>query len=124
MTAYTNTSLPNNGALVPENLLAPLWDDLDFAGTPHAYYHSDGSRLVIQFQDVGRLGEPGKGNTFEVVLSPYGTITYQYLAMTASDLFSATVGIQDGSRDDGLQVVFNAAYLHNSLAVRFGSPRP
>ena len=38
-------------------------------------------------------------------------------------LNSSTVGIQNATQDDGLQVVYNADYLHNGLAVRL-SPVP
>src|SRR5512132_1421054 len=35
---------------------------------------------------------------------------------------SATIGIQNAAKNDGLQVVFNALYVKNSLAIRF-APR-
>jgi len=41
---------------------------------------------------------------------------YQYLSLSGV-LDSATVGIQNQAKDDGLQVAFNAAYLHNNLAI-------
>ena len=36
-------------------------------------------------------------------------------------LNSATVGIQNATRLDGLNVAFNAAYLHNNMAIEFKS---
>ena len=50
LTSYTNTPLPNNGTSVPENLIAPFWDDLDFGALPHVYYRSQGDSLVIQYR--------------------------------------------------------------------------
>ncbi|HAI86898.1 MAG TPA: hypothetical protein DCL63_07905, partial [Firmicutes bacterium] len=45
-------------------------------------------------------------------------IIYQYLSMSG-DVSSATVGIENGLGDDGLQVVYNAPYVHDGLAVAF-----
>lgn len=114
---YTNVPLPNLSA--PENLIAAWWDDLYFPGD-QAYYYNDGSRLIIEFLNVPRLGETGP-NTFEVILYPDGNIVLQYLSMRGW-LESATVGIQDGGASDGLQVVYNAGYMHDNLAIEIGSP--
>lgn len=127
-TTFTNTTLPNTGTTVPENLLAVFWDDLDYRTTTapnaRAYYHNDGTRLIVQFHNVPRRGENATtaANTFQIVLQPNGTILYQYLAMNAVLKTSATIGIQNATRNDGLQVVFNAAYVRNDLAIRFRPP--
>ncbi|MGE5175287.1 MAG: S8 family serine peptidase [Hyphomicrobiales bacterium] len=120
-TTYTNTTIPNTGSTVPENLLAVYWDDFNFSTVQHAYYYNDGTKLVIQYQDVTRLSDTGT-NTFEIVLYPNGTILYQYLTMNMALKTSGTIGIQNQDRNDGLQVVFNATYIKNSLAVRFRPP--
>ncbi len=122
LTTFTNTGLPNNGATVPENMLAAFWDDLNFNSSPRAYYHSDGTRLVIQFQDVSRFLDSTHPNTFEIILYPNGRIVYQYLSVTATTLNSHTVGIQNAGRDDGLQVAFNTPYAHSNLALEFRPP--
>ncbi|MEK7315557.1 MAG: S8 family serine peptidase, partial [Candidatus Eisenbacteria bacterium] len=121
-TSYANTILPNAGSLVPENLLAIFWDDLTFAGVRRVTVHGNATRLVIQFQDVTRFGESA-GNSFEVVLRPDGTIVYQYLAVNAAAAPSATVGIQNATRDDGLLAAYNTHYARSGLAVRFRPPR-
>ena len=72
----------------------------------------------MQFQGVGRWAQTGVAYTFQVLLYPDGTIIYQYLDMVG-DLTSATVGIEDATGTDGLQVVYNAAYIENELAVAF-----
>ncbi|HET9252646.1 MAG TPA: DUF4350 domain-containing protein, partial [Candidatus Eisenbacteria bacterium] len=116
---FTNQPLPSFGA--PENLLAAFWDDLNFSGVERAYVHHDGTRLIIQWNDVP--GTSGAGRyTFQILLYPNGTILYQYLTMTPP-VTAATVGIQNASRNDGLQVVFNSSYIHDRLAIRF-SPAP
>ena len=122
---YTNQPLPNNGADTPANLLAPFWDDMvyDPAVNSAVYYYNDGARLIIQYY-VRRLGQ---GTTppfykFQVILYPNGRIVYQYDTV-GTTVNSATVGIQNGTKTDGLTVVYNHAYLHNGLAVQF-SARP
>ena len=120
-TTFTNTTLPNTGSTVPPNLLAAFWDDLHFLTANRAWYYNDGSRLIIQFQDVPRRNE-APTNTFEVILYPNGTIVYQYLTMGAVLKNSATIGIQNAAKNDGLQVVFNANYVKDNLAIRFRPP--
>ncbi len=124
-TTFTNTTLPNSGSTVPPNLLAVFWDDLDFrpANAPNAraYYQYDGTKLIIQFKAVERQPE-STTNDFEILLFPNGTIVYQYLTMNAVTKNSATIGMQNGARNDGLQVVFNANYVKNNLAIRFRPP--
>jgi len=116
---YLNRPLPSIYA--PGNLLAPFWDDLDMA-TPRIYTYTDGTRMVVQFQEL--YSALGYGPyTFEIILDPSGTILYQYLAVTAGPVTSATVGIQNGTGDDGLTVAYNNAYPANRLAVRF-RPQP
>jgi subtilisin family serine protease len=122
LTALSNTTLPNTGSSVPENLLAAFWDDLNFGtGNRRAYYYNDGTRLIIQYQDVPRYSSGGP-YTFEIILYPNGTIVYQYLSMAGTRLNEATIGMQNEAKNDGLQVVYNANYVKNSLAIRFRPP--
>jgi subtilisin family serine protease len=117
-TAYSNQELPNSGA--PENIIAPFWDDLRInPGTgANVFYEYDGSRLIVQFHRVPAYFATGE-HTFQVILYPDGTILYQYENMDSTDLQLCTVGIQNGTRDDGLTVAFNTPYVTDGLAVRF-----
>jgi hypothetical protein len=120
---YSNLPLPNGSA--PENLLAVLWDDLVYTSPlSRAYYQSDAGRCIVQFNDLVHFGNFSPPHySFQVILYPDGEIVFQYLTVgTVSN--SATVGIQNATRDDGLTVVYNANYLHDNLAVRFTSPEP
>ncbi len=121
LTTFSNTSLPNSGSSVPENLLAVFWDDLGFGSENRAYYYNDGTRLIIQYQDVPRLNESAV-NSFEIILYPTGTIVYQYLTMSTATKTSCTVGMQNQAKNDGLQVAFNQGYLKDNLAIRFRPP--
>jgi len=125
LSALSNTALPNTSSSVPENLLAVFWDDMNFGSVRRAYYYNDGTRLIIQYQDVPRFGsaETARPNTFEIILYPTGQIVYQYLSITAATLNSHTIGMQNATKNDGLQVVFNnGTYIHNNLAIRFRPP--
>src|SRR5262249_21773381 len=107
--APPNTPLPNNANGVPENLLAPFWDTFTTNGW-EIFYKADSARFVVQFQDALRQGDPNP-KTFEIVLRRDGTILFQYLRIGAIGSNSATVGIQNAARDDGLQMAFNTPYL-------------
>ncbi len=122
--SFDNQPLPNSHAGVPENLLAALWDDLllQNAANGSIYYKNDGSKLIIQFNNLRPFNVfSPKLHTFEILLYPSGEIRYQYLSIGAL-LGGATVGIQNGARDDGLTVSFNSAYLHDGMAVSFTEP--
>jgi subtilisin family serine protease len=119
LTAYSNQALPNVSTSVPENLLAVFWDDLNFSTTKKGYYYYDGSRCIIEFYLVPKYGATVY-NTFEIILYPNGTIIYQYQNMPGV-LNSATVGMQNGTRTDGLQMVFNGTYLHSNMAIKIAT---
>ena len=127
-TSFTNLALPNSAAGAAPSMLAAFWDDLDFrpANAPNArcYYYYDGTRTIVQFKGVPRRGENGTTaqNDFEVILYPTGEIVYQYLTMNAVLKNTATIGMQNATKNDGLQVNFNANYVKNNLAIRFRPP--
>ena len=73
--------------------------------------------LVVQFDGVPKYSTNG-AQTFQAVLYPNGTIMYYYHSMTATILNSATIGIQNATRDDGLTVVYNDDYIHDEMAIR------
>ncbi|NJN63794.1 MAG: choice-of-anchor D domain-containing protein [Acidobacteria bacterium] len=120
-TSLTNNPLPSTGS--PANLLAVFWDDLHFRNVERARTYNDGEKFIIQYTGVDRFSSATPSNlTFQVLLYPSGRIVYQYLTMTSADLASATVGIQDAAKTDGLTVAYNAAYIHDNLAVQFEPP--
>ncbi len=116
---YSNGIIPTNGS-EPLNLVAPFWDDLDFRTSGTAYYYTNNSdSLVVSWVDVPHFSSGGP-YTFQIILQSNGKITYQY--QTVNDpVNSATIGIQNSDGSDGLQVAYNAAYLHNSLAVNLAA---
>ncbi len=114
-TDYTNDPIPS--AKRPGNFVAPLWSDLNptLGGTIHYYYDDESGRFIVQYTNIHDYWSTGT-KTFEVVLSPDGAVLFQYLDVSG-DLNVGTVGIEDVGGASGLQVVFNAPYLHDELAV-------
>ena len=55
-----------------------------------------------------------------MVLYRNGTILLYYNTLTGN-VTSATVGIEDSTGTDGVQIVYNAAYLKNNLAVKISA---
>jgi len=118
LSAYTNRNIPNT--LVPNNILAWLWDDLILRSDSEVYYQSFSDKLVIQFVQYGSRSFANERVNAEVILYPSGKILFQYQNFTGSwPLTSATVGIENADASDGLEVVYNGAYLHNALAIQF-----
>lgn len=114
---YTNANIP--GTAVPNEYIAPFWDDLDGRTQGTVHYKQDGSRFIIQFTNWQRYSALGS-LTFQVVLHSSGNIMYYYNNMTGT-LTSATVGIENASGTVGLLVAYNAVYIANGLAVKISA---
>ena len=120
--AYSNTAIPATAE--PNLAVYPWWDDLDLGdgGSVHYYDDAANSRFIVQYTNVPHYGTTTPGlYTFQVILYPNGNMLFQYLDMQQT-LNSATIGIENAAGDDGLQVVFNSAYVHNNLAISFRLP--
>ena len=120
-TSYTNRSLPSTSG--PTNMIAPFWDDIDLNNGGTIYYENVGGDFIVQYDNVMPHTASNSGTgpfTFQVILHPSGHVTMQYLDVSTA-LASHTIGMQDGTRAIGLGVVYNAAYVHDNLAIRFGT---
>jgi len=124
---YANFGLPTSGE-EPLNMIAPLWDDLDIEDGGEVYYYSSGDSLIVSYINLPHHdgGGPTGPYTFQVILLAQsglanGDIVFQYQDIN-SPAQSATVGIQNADGSIGLQVVFNAAYLHDELALLIDRP--
>ncbi len=121
-TDFTNDPIPTNTD--PNDLIAVYWDDLDPGnGTGNIYYQDMGDgRFIVQWDELPHFPNDGSF-TFQAILNASGSMLFQYenIAPAAGDENSATIGIEDATASDGLQVVFNAPYVHNELAVRISS---
>lgn len=118
LTSYTNYALPSASASVPENMLAIFWDDMNFTLGGTAYYQTIGDKFIIEYKDAPRYSY-GYLYTYEMILDKTcGTITYQYLSMQPGMLNSATIGIQNALKSDGLTIAYDELYVHDSLAIQ------
>ncbi len=117
----TNSGLPDTNFT---SLIAMWWDDLDPRQGGNIYYYSDAAneRFIVSFEDIRFYsGISGTGSlNFQLILKPDGAIMLQYGVMDPGslNLESATVGIQNSEADDALEVVYNAAYMHDNLAIQ------
>jgi len=119
---FTNTNIPNSAT--PNDIICPFWDDLNPAASPGGtiHYLSTATQFIVQYTNIRRFATT-QPNTFQVILNSDGSMLFQYLDMQGI-LTSATVGIENATGTVGSQVVFNAAYIHNNLAVRLSLPEP
>ena len=116
---YSNVAIPTSAE--PNNAVFGFWDDLDqtAGGDVLTYYDAANSQFIIQYNNVPRYSTGGP-YTFEIILKSSGEILCQYNTMT-DPINSSTIGIENATGTDGLQVVFNNTYLHNNMALRFTS---
>jgi hypothetical protein len=115
-TSFSNPdSLPNAAYSVPENLVAPFWDDLDPRGAERITAYGDGSRFIVQFSGIDRFSSPAD-LTFQVELNADGRVVFRYLTLSGL-LESATVGLQNGDKSRGLLVSYNESYVHDRMVI-------
>lgn len=122
----SNLSIPFDFR-IPQNFLAPFWDDLIIGGEYNlgkvAYGNgvdARGSYFIIEWHQVTKTNLLG-AVTFEALLYESGDILFQYQSLSG-DLDSATVGIEDADGIDGLAYLVNAPGLISNKAVLFSRP--
>ena len=99
-----------------KNLIAWAWKDLNQRGGSINYL-TNGNNFIVQFTNYTDHSGPGTV-TAQVILSRNGTIKLQYHSFINNfNTMNLSVGIENQDSTDGLQVVFNAAYLKDQLAV-------
>ncbi|MEJ2054846.1 MAG: S8 family serine peptidase, partial [Calditrichaceae bacterium] len=114
---HAQNNYPMPQAEHPNNIIAWCWDDL-ILNSGQVYYQNFEDYLVIQFENYGEFGAGGSVNA-QIILNRNGTILLQYLSFDNDfDTLHATVGIESQTGEQGLEVVFNNSFLHDSLAVQ------
>ena len=80
-------------------------------------YYSDGSKLVVSYNDIAQWGESSRLN-FQIIIYKNGHIDINYAGMTG-DRTTATIGIQNADGNIAQEVIYNNSYLHNFLGISF-----
>ncbi|MBU1935762.1 T9SS type A sorting domain-containing protein [bacterium] len=88
---YINDCLPVPS---PVNAIYPFFDDFSLAQGGTIYKYSDGAKFVVQWNNVGFYDAAGTG-TFQAIIRANGTIDFIYNTGFSGPMTSATVGIED-----------------------------
>ena len=117
--SYTNAGIPT--AAEPNNFISPFWDDLDGKTTGKVFYKQEPNKLTIQYYNWEKYGSSSTGVlNYQIVLFSSGKIMVYYSNCTTT-LNSATVGIENPTGTDGLQIAKDANYVKPNLAVKIGA---
>ncbi|MBZ0199094.1 MAG: S8 family serine peptidase [Ignavibacteriaceae bacterium] len=114
---FSNVQIPN--AAAPNGFIAAFWDDLDGRTQGTVHYKQEGNKFIVQFTGWQKYSATGS-LTWQYVLYNSGKVMIYYNNMNAT-LTSATVGVENQSGTDGLQIAYNAAYVKNNLAVKISA---
>jgi subtilisin family serine protease len=116
--AVEANNAPIPSAAAPNNFIAPFWDDLDpsAGGTVYSYQDAGNGRFIVQWNNVRRKST-GTAHTFQAIIQDDSRLIFQYASVSEVD--ECTVGIENNVGNDGLEVAFNEAYLHDGLAILF-----
>lgn len=121
-TTYSNTGIPNSTS--PNNMIAALWDDLYPPSGGVIYYYQDAanSRFIVSWVGIAFYYATGSAN-FQAIIYPNGNIELNYGSLDGGShgLSSATIGIENIDASDGLQVVYDAPYLHSDLSIKISN---
>lgn len=124
--SFTSTNMVSSNQPIPNtsvtNLVAPFWDDLRYDNMSSAFYHFDGEKLIIQYNNFYN-SYSGPRFTFEILLYPDGNIIFQYLQIPVDEA-GGTIGIQNLTGTDGLEIAYNTEYVHAQLAVQISTGVP
>ena|GEM_PF-1812885 len=125
-TDYTNDPIPSTNE--PNNIIAPLWDDLNPSSGGSIYYLMTGTApnraLTIEWYQVPRYPAIGAA-TFEVTLyESSNEMVFQYQDVYFEDTNynegrSATVGVEGLGGRYGTQYSYNSTSIYNYMAIRF-----
>ncbi|MCW8803914.1 MAG: T9SS type A sorting domain-containing protein, partial [Ignavibacteriaceae bacterium] len=116
--AMSNGAIPSSN--IPNNFIAGIWDDLDGKTTGKVYYKQEPNRFIVQYDNWPGYSSGTGPFTWQFVIHKNGKVMLYYKTITGTST-SATVGIENHNGTDGLQVVYNAAYLQNNLALQFSA---
>jgi hypothetical protein len=121
--SWQNVNIPNSSS--PDNFIAPLWDDLSPQNGGAVYYYHDAvnGRFIISYSSTPFYSGGGDLN-FEIILYPSGRIAFEYGSIDGGSrgLNQLSIGIENIDGSDGLQVTYDADYLHSNMAILLYPP--
>ena len=110
-TAYSNTTIPATAE--PNNMLAPLWDDLYPPGPPvgivYYYYDAANSRFIVEWDNVMSYTTPRTPQKFEVILNANGDVDFMYHTIQAPCTNANTAGKENATGTVGVLATFNGS---------------
>ena len=124
--AWDNTNIPSTDA--PRSAIFGLWDDLNPVNdncnsycSGNVYTHGNSERFVVWFNEVAHWWTNFEDSyyDFQVVLYPNGDIDVNYNSLTGTH--DATIGIQNASGTDGIQVSSGSGFAANNKSLLFSA---
>jgi hypothetical protein len=120
---FANSPIPANSNYI--DFIAWFWDDLMIdTAISRVYIKHFEEKTIVQFTKMVHYPGTESFITGQVIMMINGAILIKYRIVSENfEKTSATVGLQSGDPTVGLQVVYNAEYVHSELAVRFDLQR-
>jgi len=110
-----NLGMPDR--VLPNDLLAAFWDDLNFEYSGQAFFYTNNSdSAVITWQNVADSRNEGRF-TFQIVLVAPDKIIYQYDEMSPARLDECTIGMENRTATIGLEIGWNEPVVHDDLTL-------
>lgn len=116
---FANEPIPTNDNYI--DFIAWFWDDLIMdSAISRVYIKHFEEKTVVQFTKLVHYPGTESFITGQVIMMVNGSVLIKYRLISEDfEMTSATVGLQSWNSQQGLQVVYNAEYVHSELAVRF-----
>jgi hypothetical protein len=129
-TVYSNAAIPSS--TVPNNLIAPFWDDLNPSVGGYVYYLLGGTspnrQLTVEWLNIPHYLYSTGAISFEATLyEGSNKIIFQYKDVNFGNEYynngaSATSGVEDSAGGAGVQYTYNQSNLSDGLAISFYTP--
>jgi subtilisin family serine protease len=108
----SNSQIPN--IQEPNGFIAVFWKDLIIDDSSSVFYQFFDDKIIIQYNNIANKSATEYGRyTFQTILYIDGNIDFKYLKISGkSD--DITIGIENFSGNDGIQIIYNTPYLKDS----------
>lgn len=125
-TVYSNTAIPSTS--VPDNFVAPFWDDLNPGAAGAVYSLLEGvapnRRLTVAWVDVPHFSAGGAVSFEAILLEGSNEIIVQYRDVVFGSLGydaggNATVGVENADGTDGTQYLYYQPLLADATAIKW-----